>query len=110
MNIKALNKLLLVIEEFRIIDPQLPQQMAAVLIYVCGHNGCSVKDIENGLGMSQSSASRNAAALSSTHRSGKNGFELIQEQTDFEDARRKLLFLTPQGKRIAETLSHLMES
>ena len=110
MNIKALNKLLLVIEEFRKIDPQLPQQMAAILIYVCGHNGCSVKDIENGLGMSQSSASRNAAALSSTHRPGKNGFELIQEQTDFEDARHKLLFLTPQGKRITETLSHLMES
>ena len=30
-------------------------------------------------------------------------------QTDFEDGRRKLLFLTPQWKRIAENHSHLME-
>ncbi len=110
MNIKALNKLLLMVEEFRKIDPQFPPQMAAVLIYVCGHEGCSVKDIEKGLSMSQSSASRNAAALSAHHRSGKKGFGLIEERPDVGDARRKPLFLTPQGRRIGETLSHLMEA
>ncbi len=110
MEINALNRLLLVVEEFRKIDPQLPPQMAAVFIYVCGHDGCSVSEIERGLGVSQSSASRSAAALGSTHRSGKAGFGLLEERADPVDARKKLLFLTHQGRRIGETLAHLMET
>ena len=109
MKLQALNKLLLAVEEFRKIDPQFPPQMAATFIFICSHDGCSVKDIERGLGMSQSSASRNAAALSANHRTGKTGYGLIEVRADPHDARYKLLHLTPQGKRIGETLSHLME-
>lgn len=91
-----------VLETIRTIDPDMPIQQCATLFYVAGNESCIMQDMASALGFSQSSASRNVAALSKMHRLGKPGLDLIVAEEDPAERRRKLLSLTPKGKRVVE--------
>lgn len=109
LNKQSLTKVIKCIEEFRKIDPQMPPQMAVSFLWVCIHNGITMKDLADRVGVSQSSMSRNVAALSETHRYGKAGYDLVFATEDPTERRRKIVKLTPKGRRVAAGLSSLFD-
>ena len=104
-----IHRALKVIEEFRKIDPEMPIQQASAFMYIVTHEGCTMKAVAEHLGMSQAASSRNVAALSEWHRLKRPGAGLVTSEADPYEMRRKVITLTPKGKRVAETLSNIME-
>jgi DNA-binding MarR family transcriptional regulator len=66
----------------------------------------TVSDIATHAGLAQSSASRNVAALSGRHWLKRPGLGLVQLESDPNDIRKKLVTLTPKGKKVIEQLVH----
>lgn len=109
LNKQSLAKVVKCLEEFRKIDPQIPPQTAVSFLWVCIHDGITMKDLSDRVGVSQSSMSRNIAALSETHRYGKPGYDLVYATEDPAERRRKIVKLTPKGRRIAASLSEVFD-
>ena len=65
-----------VLEEFRKLDPDLPIQYALSFLTLAENEGMSMRELAERLGIAQSSASRNVAALSKWHSFGKPGLDL----------------------------------
>jgi len=107
---KAFSKGLVLLEEFRKVDPDMPIQMAAAFLVVANNEGVTMKELGDKLGISQSSCSRNVAALSKVHRLNKPGHDLVYAIEDPAERRRKIVFLTPKGKRVAESIVGILES
>ncbi len=106
---KEIHQALKVIEEFRKIDPEMPIQQAAAFLYIVLHEGCTMKGVAGGLGMTQGSSSRNVAALSEWHRLKRPGAGLVEANADPYEMRRKVITLLPKGKRVAESIINIME-
>lgn len=105
-----LHKLHLCVEEFRKMDAQFPVQAITTFLYIAIHPGCSLSDIERGCGISQAGASRNVALLGKYHRTGKSGHDLVVPELDLRPRERgHIINLTLKGRKVAETLSALME-
>lgn len=107
-DLSRLSALARAVEEFRKLDPDLPSQTVATFLYVCLHEGCPMKDIADGLGLAQSTTSRNVAALSKWHRLRKPGLNLVDAKEDFYERRRKLVTLTPRGRKLRDELLTIM--
>ena len=105
----AYNKGIRLLEEFRKLDSEMPIQMAATFLMVANEEGITMKNLGNRLGISQSSCSRNVAALSRWHRLGNPGHDLLYAIEDPVERRRKIVKLTPKGKRVAETVLKILE-
>jgi DNA-binding MarR family transcriptional regulator len=103
-----LTKLLRVTEELRKLDPEMPLQQITLLILVALQPGVTMKELSERMGMSQSTMSRNCAALGKTHRIGVPGKGLITTAEDPYERRRKIVTLTPKGKLVAGSLSELI--
>lgn len=99
-----------ILEEFRKIDPEMPMHMAAMFLIVANEEGITMKTLRERLGISQASCSRNVAALSNAHRLNKPGHDLLMATEDPVERRRKIVMLTPKGKRVAAALLDLLES
>lgn len=106
---KSLRILYQALEQFRILHPEMPTQMVMTFLFIAQHEGCSVREIEGALGISQSSASRNAAALGNLTAFKKPGYGLVEAKADPMELRRKILRLTPKGKMLMTTLETIME-
>jgi DNA-binding MarR family transcriptional regulator len=65
-------------------------------------------DLAQRLGIAQSSASRNIAALSRWHSFGKDGHDLVEAREDPRERRRKIVSLTPRGRHLVATLRALI--
>lgn len=87
-----------VIRMLRTLSPDMPMQQADVLLTVATRPGLTMNDIAVATGLSQSSISRNVAAMSKFHRLGKPGLNLVEAVIDPREPRRRLVFLTSQGK------------
>jgi DNA-binding MarR family transcriptional regulator len=98
------------LEELRKVDSEMPLQMAATFMTVANEEGITMKLLGEKLGISQSSCSRNVAALSKFHRLNKPGHDLLYATEDPEERRRKIVKLTPKGKRVAESLLEILEA
>jgi DNA-binding MarR family transcriptional regulator len=109
LNRVSLSKVAAALEEFRKLDAQMPPQMMQTFLWVCVHDGITMKDLADRVGISQSSMSRNVAALSKQHRLGKPGYDLIAATEDPAERRRKIVTLTPKGKRVAASLSAIFD-
>jgi DNA-binding MarR family transcriptional regulator len=92
------------VEEFRKLDQELPTQTANTFLYICVHEGCTMKDIADALGVAQSTMSRNVSALSKIHRLRKPGLDLVKATEDPYERRRKIVTLTPKGRQLKERL------
>lgn len=103
-----LDPLVRVLEAFRTLDPDLPIQYALSFLTIAQNEGMSIRDLSERLGIAQSSASRNVAALSKWHSFGKAGHDLIQSEEDPRERRRKILTLTPKGHELAARLADLL--
>jgi len=93
-----------VLEAFRKLDPDLPIQYALSFMTIAQNEGISIGELAERLGIAQSSASRNVAALSRWHSFGKAGLDLVQAQEDPRERRRKIVTLTEKGRAFLDEL------
>ncbi|PWC39330.1 MarR family transcriptional regulator [Azospirillum sp. TSO35-2] len=93
-----------VLEAFRKLDPDLPIQYALSFMTIAQSEGISIGELAERLGIAQSSASRNVAALSRWHSFGKAGLDLVQAQEDPRERRRKIVTLTDKGRAFLDAL------
>ncbi|NYZ12976.1 winged helix DNA-binding protein [Azospirillum sp. RWY-5-1] len=97
-----------VLEAFRTLDPDLPIQYALSFLTIAQNEGLSIGELADHLGIAQSSASRNVAALSRWHSFGKAGLDLVQSQEDPRERRRKIVTLTDKGRAFLDTLAGII--
>ena len=93
----AAYKLLLVNEKLRELDREVPGQVVAMFLYIASHNPCHKMAIEEDLGFTTASASRNLQWLTGVKRNGKPGMNLVEKYNE-EGSRRVLCRLTTEGK------------
>lgn len=85
-----------------------------ILLYIASHPGVTSKVLEQAMGMSQSSTSRNARALSKwravtpTNPIPQPGAHYIEFGRDIYDARGNAHFLTPRGIRVMRKVISLL--
>lgn len=84
---------------------EMPVQQVLVFCWIALNEGGLQRDLCEALGMRNSTASRNIAALSDVHRLGKAGLGLVTWTESSKDRRAKLLGLTKTGKAFANTLA-----
>lgn len=106
---ETLDPLVRVLEALRTLDPDLPIQYALSFLTIAQNEGLSIRDLSERLGIAQSSASRNVAALSKWHSFGKAGHDLVQAEEDPRERRRKIITLTDSGRALAAQLSGLIQ-
>lgn len=85
-------------------EREFPLQLAVTFTWVAAHDGCLQAEIAPAIGMSASSISRCLDWLSTTHRSGKPGLNLIRREKDELDAKRWRIHLTPKGEGLARLI------
>jgi len=102
----AFRTLLKALDEFRKLDPVMPAQTMAHFLAVADRapEEISMGELAEAIGLSQSSTSRNIAYLGKTWKPGVAGLDLVEAFEDPMERRRKLVRLTPKGKRVAESL------
>lgn len=104
----SLVRLARVLEEFRALDPDMPIQYALSFLTVVEEEGLSLRDLSARLGIAQSSASRNVAALGEWHSFRKPGLHLVEAREDPRERRRKIVTLTAKGRALAARLDAMM--
>lgn len=105
---KAYSKVIRLFEEFRKFDSGMPIQTAITFCMVANNEGISMKELQEKMGYSQSSCHRNVTALCKYDRFNKPAHDLLYKADDPMEHRRKLVFMTPKGKRVAETLKSIV--
>lgn len=111
-NIKALDAALKVVDAVRrVCEDTMPSQQLAAFLFIAKNDGCSMADLAEYMDQAQSSISRAAAALSvhnTLSRNKKKGYGLVKAEEDPRERRRKLLKLTPKGRKLAEEISDII--
>ena len=102
------DRLMRAMEVFRELDPDMPIQYALSFLTLARNPGLSIRDLSERLGIAQSSASRNVAALSEWHSFRKPGHDLIQAKEDPRERRRKIVTLTRKGEALLHRLEAVM--
>ena len=105
-----IHKLLRAFELLRIMDREVPGQVVSTFLYIASHNPCHKQKLEQDLGFTTASASRNSDWLSEWHRLRKRGLGLITKERDECNRRRILLRLTPKGEALARQLEEILYS
>jgi DNA-binding MarR family transcriptional regulator len=98
-----LEKLQDILADLTDIDPEFPLSWALVFVEIAQNEGAALKDIAEQTGISMSVMSRTVGALSNARRMGKP-YGLVTVKMAKDDRRRKELFLSPRGKKLAEAL------
>ncbi|SMF41940.1 DNA-binding transcriptional regulator, MarR family [Tistlia consotensis] len=94
-----------VIEILRTIDSDMTVQAVAIFLAICRREGITMKELGIGLGIAQSSVSRNVAALSDKARRDRPALGLVAAEEDPDDWRRKIVRLTPRGRQVRAQLA-----
>lgn len=89
-------------------DEEVPAQVVVVFCFVASHNPCHMQAIEEEIGLTPNSVSRNSDWLSTHHRLGKPGMGLIEKFTDPNNQRRKMLRLTSKGETLANHIKEVL--
>ena len=97
-------------EVIRMFDPEMPIQMVQTLLVVMMRPGLTMSELGEQTGLTQSSVSRNVAALSKVHRTRRPGHDLVYTEEDPIERRRKLVLLSPKGKRLLEQVNRAMSA
>lgn len=96
---------------FRDLDPEVPATTILCFLVVSQAESEDVhmKDLQQSLGITPASASRNIAYLSKEHRLGKPGLDLVETYEDPADRRFKRIRLKPKGKQLKTRLRDILE-
>lgn len=106
---QTLTRLLAATEKLRMLDIEMPMQVASCFLFVALHEGCNQVDLVADLDMSEASVSRCTSWLSGFHRSNPNrGLNLLSKSIDPTNRRKRILVLTPMGKKLAKELFHTL--
>ena len=103
-----IEKLLAAINAVRTLDPDMPAQVLATLLYVASHDKCHKQAIEEDLGLTPASGSRNTDWLATLNRHKQPGLNLVRKVPDPTNRRRIQLQLTTEGGLLIETLRSLL--
>ena len=82
----------------------MPLQALQCFLYICSHDKCHKSRMEQDMGLSTASGSRNTDYLCAQNRYKKAGLNLIIKEADPLNRRRQQLRLTPLGVRIKNEL------
>jgi DNA-binding MarR family transcriptional regulator len=99
-SIKPLGAAIALLQGLRSVDPYIPSQTAETLLVVAMRPGITMQQLSDATGLVQSSVSRNVAMLSKYHRLGKPGYDLVEAVDDPRERRRKIVYLTPNGRKL----------
>ena len=91
-----------------LVDREMPAQAFATFLYVATHNRCHKTALEQDLGFTTASGSRNTDWLSDFHRLNKRGLGLIIKEVDPTNKRRVMLSLSPKGEEISKQLEQIL--
>lgn len=105
---EALGKLVLTLEEFRKVEPDIPVQQVITFLTVALHPGSTVTALASLAGTTLSSASRHVENLGPYRPVKKKGKGLLVDDYDANDRRLKGIKLTPGGVRIVKSLLHYL--
>jgi DNA-binding MarR family transcriptional regulator len=105
---RELNSLMRAVEIVRAGDEYFSALQVQTLLAVAIQPGITMAELGQTVGMSQSSASRNVAALSKWHRLGKPGADLIEAIEDPRERRRKIMYLTLKGRTVVRKVVEAM--
>lgn len=89
------------------VDDQIQIQTLRCLLYVASRGQCSQKDLEQSLGMTNASASRNISYWTERRFDRKAGKGFIERSEDEFDRRFKSLTLTRKGKAFMQKLREI---
>jgi DNA-binding MarR family transcriptional regulator len=103
-----IERLMRVINLFRIQDEEVPAQLVTVFLYIASHNPCHLQAIEEDTGLSPNSTSRNTDWLSTRHRLGKPGMGLVKKYVDPRNRRRRMAELTGKGHLMVEHIKEVL--
>ena len=99
-----MSKLFNQLQTFQSLDSKFPINAALTFLYVVEHNPCLKVDMEEALGFTTASGSRNTDYLSKVNRLRKPGLDLITKKDNPDDRRQVILTLTPKGEALANQL------
>ncbi len=105
---ETIGRVIRALEAFRRLDPDMPIQYALSFLTIARNEGMSMGDLAQKLGIAQSSASRNIAALSRWHSFNKPGHDLVEAHEDPRERRRKLVRLTARGHALIAELDLIL--
>jgi len=104
----ALSKALQILEIFRTIDPDMPMGEAVSFLMIANgetkESGISITELSKLGDFALSSASRYVQALGEMDRHRRPGHELVSDQVDPMERRRKVLRTTSKGRRIVNQI------
>jgi DNA-binding MarR family transcriptional regulator len=90
---------------FSCLDPtHLYAHQIEVLLVIAQYEPCTLKKIENHLGIANSSVSRTVQALSAINRKRNPGYDLITIHRDPAEGRRFIVTLNARGKALIRQL------
>jgi DNA-binding MarR family transcriptional regulator len=93
---------------FRRLDPNMPLIRMEIFLLVATKNGSiSIRDLQIELNLTDAGVSRNVAALTAAGYQGKPGLGLLETYPDLNKRNRKIVQLSPNGKKLANLLSRL---
>lgn len=90
-------------------NADLPLSTLSIFIHIARYPGCSGKEVADNLGLPLSTVSRNIAKLSEWEKHKVAGLNLIINDTDPMDRRRRVLTLTSKGRRTYGEMIKTME-
>jgi len=88
----------------RAADKNLNLRMLAFLVAVRLHEGISMPEIGQLLGINQSAVSRNVSALGEWGRSSRTGLRYIYTEDNPTNRKQKVLFTTGKGRKALDDL------
>ena len=97
---REINALYKAIDAIRTESIDMPAQQIQTFLVIAMRPGITMEELGRDVGISQSSVSRNVAALSKHHRLGKAGADYIEAIEDPRERRRKIMYLTPRGRSV----------
>ncbi len=88
-------------------NSDMPLPVVLCFLYVASHNPCHSTALQDELGMSAASVSRNTDWLCAKRTLKEKGLGLITKEADPFNARKKLLTLTKEGERLVHLYHQL---
>ena len=104
--IRATHSISLAIDAFAEISPYLTAAQIRTFLFVAERDVCTQKDLELGLGMLNSGASRNVAFWVGNSKIGTSApVPFLRSEVDPENRRFRLLSTTPKGRSFYKKIS-----
>ena len=109
----SISRALKLLAVFRDMDADMPMGEAVSLLLIAQGEtkeggGLTVTDLRDRGEFALSSASRYMRALAKKDRHGRPGQELVADSRDPLDERKKVLRLTPKGRRVIEQINTIV--